>query len=118
MVTRIGGTARMSSVVIHGQTVYTQGLTARDAGDDIASQTAACLAKLDGLLADAGCERSDLVKVMIWLKSMEDFAAMNDVYDGWVHPDGRPVRACVQSALAHPSILIEIQAEAALPSDA
>jgi enamine deaminase RidA (YjgF/YER057c/UK114 family) len=39
---------------------------------------------------------------------------MNAVYDKWVLQGQQPVRACVESKLASPDVLIEIQASAAV----
>jgi len=113
-ISRLPGTARMSSAVIVNGIVYTKGITARGGPVDIAGQTRNCLDQLDDLLARAGTSRSKLIKVMIWLKDMADFEAVNAVYDAWVEPGHQPVRACVEAKLADPSLLIEVQAEASL----
>lgn len=113
-ISRLPGTARMSSAVTVNGIVYTKGITARGGPTDIEGQTQNCLDQLDALLAGAGVSRTNVVKVMIWLKDMVDFEAMNAVYDAWVAPGHQPVRACVQAGLADPSLLIEIQAEASL----
>jgi len=112
-ISRTPGNARMSSIVISKGVIYTKGITARGGPSDIAGQTQACLDQLDGLLAEAGVSKKDLLKVMIWLKDIGDIEAMNAVYDGWVDQAHLPVRACVEAALADPTLLIEIQAEAA-----
>lgn len=109
---RLAGSERMSAAVITNGFVFTQGITARGSGDDVASQTQACLDKLDEILTSAGSEKSKIIKVTIWLKTMDDFAAMNAVYDAWLAKDHLPVRACVEARLADPSLLVEIQAEA------
>lgn len=113
-ITRLAGTARMSAAVIVDGTVYTKGITARGGPADIAGQTRNCLDQLDILLEEAGVAPTNVLKVMIWLKDMADFEAMNAVYDAWVKPGHQPVRACVEARLADPSLLIEIQAEARL----
>ena len=112
-ITRHGITARMSAVVIHGDTVYTKGITARGAGPDIAAQTRNVLDQLDALLAEAGTRRERLLQMTIWLADMADFAAMNAVYDAWVPQGHQPVRACIGAGLADPSLKIEIRAIAA-----
>ena len=38
---------------------------------------------------------------------------MNSVWDAWVDTDNPPVRACVESRLAFPELLVEIMVEAA-----
>ena len=68
----------------------------------------------DEILKAAGSDRSAILKVTIWLKTMDDFDAMNRVYDEWVPKEHLPVRACVEAKLADPSLLVEIQAEACL----
>jgi len=55
-----------------------------------------------------------LLQVMIWIADTRDFDAMNEVYDQWVPQGQQPVRACVESKLASPDLLIEVQASAAL----
>ncbi|KAH8072087.1 endoribonuclease L-PSP [Aureococcus anophagefferens] len=53
----------------------------------------------------------------IWVKTMgEHFAPMNEVWNAYVAeiPDCKGVRACVESEMARPSILVEIQVVAAL----
>jgi enamine deaminase RidA (YjgF/YER057c/UK114 family) len=112
-ITRLGITDRMSAVVIHGDTVYIKGITARAAGGDITAQTRNVLDQLDALLAEAGIGRDRLLQMTIWLADMTDFAAMNAVYDAWVLKGYQPVRACVQAGLADPSLRIEIRAIAA-----
>ena len=105
---------RMSKIVVHRGTVYTSGQTAMDAGADIETQTAACLAKVDDLLQQAGTSKSRALSGTIWLKDIaRDFKGMNGVWNAWVDPDNKPVRATVQADMARPGILVEIQVTAA-----
>jgi enamine deaminase RidA (YjgF/YER057c/UK114 family) len=109
----------MSKIVKHGGTVYISGQTAADAGDSIVSQTEAVLQNTDELLQSAGTSRSHLLTASIWLKDIErDFKAFNAVWNAWVDPAEKPVRATVQSPMARDSILVEIQVTAAEPTDA
>ena len=104
---------RMSKLVVHRGIVYTSGVTKFDAGD-AGEQTAACLEQIDALLASAGTDKSRLLSCNIWLKDIAaDFAAMNEVWNGWVDAENKPARATVQSEMARPSILVEIQVTAA-----
>ena len=83
---------------------------------DIKSQTSGVLAKIDAILAEAGTSKARLLTGQIWLKDITaDFAAMNEVWNAWVDPENKPVRACVQAEMARPSILVEIQVTAATP---
>ena len=106
---------RMSKIVIHNGVVYTSGQTAGDAGDDIRSQTQATLDKVDALLKEAGTSKSRALSATIWLKDINrDFAAMNEVWNAWVDPENKPVRATVEAAMAREILLVEIQVTAAL----
>ena len=114
-ITRLGtDDPRMSKIVIHNGVVFTSGQTAADAGDDVAAQTEECLAKVDALLAEAGTNKSRALQATIWLKDINaDFKKMNAVWNAWVDPEHKPVRATVESAMARPAILVEIQVTAA-----
>ncbi len=106
----------MSKIVIHRGVVYTSGQTAADAGDCVAAQTEACLAKVDDLLREAGTSKTNALQATIWLKHIDrDFSAMNAVWNAWVDPDNKPVRATVEAAMARPAILVEVQVTAAVP---
>ncbi len=51
---------RMSQAVVHGDTVYLAGQVARDApGGSITEQTKNILDRIDGLLAEAGSDKSN-----------------------------------------------------------
>ena len=68
----------MSQTVIHSDTVYLAGQVPNDYSGDITAQTEETLAKVDGLLEEAGTDKSNLLQASIWVKTMDDFAAMNE----------------------------------------
>ena len=106
---------RMSKIVIHNGVVYTSGQTAGDAGDCIKLQTQATLDKVDALLKEAGTSKSHALSATIWLKDINrDFKGMNEVWNAWVDPENKPVRATVEAAMARDILLVEIQVTAAL----
>lgn len=109
---RHGTTTRFSDVVAHGNTVYLvevpTSLTA-----DITAQTREVLASVDGLLAKAGSDKSRLLMVTIYLQNMDDYDAMNAVWDAWVPEGTAPARACVESRLSHPGYRVEVVVTAA-----
>ena len=106
---------RMSKIVIHNGVVYTSGQTAGDAGDCVKAQTRATLDKVDALLKEAGTSKSHALSATIWLKDINrDFKAMNEVWNAWVDPENKPVRATVEAAMARDILLVEIQVTAAL----
>nr|ALS56011.1 putative endoribonuclease [uncultured bacterium EIL102C09] len=106
---------RMSQVVSHNGTVYTAGQVAHNAaGGSVTEQTKDILAAIDGLLSDAGSDKSKLLTATIWLNTMDDFAEMNAVWDTWVVAGATPCRACVESPkLASPKFTVEIMVTAA-----
>ena len=108
---------RMSKVVIHNQVVYTSGLVDLGGGS-IEEQTKTVLQEVDELLEEAGTSKSNLLTASIWLKNIDtDFAAMNEIWVDWMDPDNKPVRATVESPMARPDILVEIQVTAAVGSE-
>jgi enamine deaminase RidA (YjgF/YER057c/UK114 family) len=114
-ITRIKVGDRMSQAVVHGSTVYTAGQVAQNArGQSVTAQTQDILAAIDGLLAEAGTDKTKLISANIWLSDIGDFAEMNAVWDAWVSPGNTPARACVESKLAHPDFTVEIGVIAAV----
>jgi enamine deaminase RidA (YjgF/YER057c/UK114 family) len=83
----------MSQTVIHNGTVYISGQVDATASD-IEGQTKDVLAKVDALLQEAGTDKSQLLTASIWVKDIEnDFQGMNSVWNQWLDPDNKPVRA-------------------------
>ena len=106
---------RMSQMVIHGSTVYLAGQVARNAGGrSVAEQTTDILQIIDGLLAQAGTDKSKLLSANIWLTDISTWAAMNEVWVEWIDPANPPARATVEAKLAAPGLCIEIMVTAAL----
>lgn len=108
---------RMSKAVRHGTQVFLCGQTA--SGSDahgIAAQTRVVLERIDALLAVQGSNRSKLLSVLIHLRSMNDFAEMNSVWEAWLPHDAAPARTTVQAHLANPDLLVEMTVVAAAES--
>ena len=114
-VTRIGTERRrMSKIVIHNGTVYLCGQVAEDASADITEQTRTMLAKVDGLLEQAGSDRRHILSATVYIRDMKYFAHMNEVWDDWVIEGYSPARACVEARLARPELLVEVSVIAAV----
>jgi enamine deaminase RidA (YjgF/YER057c/UK114 family) len=105
---------RMSQAVVHGDTVYLAGQVADDTSADVAGQTRQILTKIEGLLAEAGTDKSKIISANVWLSDMSTFNEMNAVWDAWVVPGDPPARACVESRLAWPEFKVEIMVIASL----
>ena len=111
---RLGIGPRMSEVVIHGGVAYLAGQVG-EPGTSVAEQTHACLAHVDRILAEAGTDRTRMLRVQIWLADMADFDAMNAVWDAWVPAGHAPARATGEARLAAPGYRVEVIVTAALP---
>ena len=107
---------RMSRIVIHNNTVYLCGQVAEDANKDIQEQTQTMLDKVDSLLKQAGSDREHILSAIIYIKSMGQFAQMNEVWDSWVPEGHAPARACVEANMAREELLVEISVIAAIKS--
>ena len=102
MIQRFDVGPRLSEMAIHNGVVYLAGQVAEDATQGIAGQTQQVLAEIDALRAE------------IFLKDLQDFEAMNRVWDAWVPAGHAPPRATMQAHLARPGWLIEIVVTAAV----
>jgi len=103
----------MSRIVKHNGTVYLCGQVCADSEKGIKEQTETMLAKVDTLLEQAGSDRTQILSATIYIKDMQDFAGMNEVWDEWVPEGYAPARACVQASMARESLLVEISVVAA-----
>src|SRR5512144_2559942 len=70
----------ISKVVVHGDIVYTCGVTA-DPGGDIAQQTQQVLDRIDRLLRAGGTDKSRLLTAQVWLRDMSLFGPHNEVWN-------------------------------------
>lgn len=77
-------------------------------GSDIASQTRQSLTNVKRIVEAAGMTLADVVRVGVFLKDMNDFAAMNEVYGQFFTSDC-PARAAVEVARLPKDALVEIE---------
>lgn len=80
----------------------------------IAQQTERALDNLRAVLDQAGCSFADVVKTTVFLVSMDDFAAMNEVYARYF-PDPAPARSTVAVSALPKGASFEIEAIALVP---
>ncbi len=112
---RIKPGPRMSGAVVHNGIAYLAGQVAQNAaGKSVAEQTKDILGIIDGLLAEAGTDKSKLITTNIWLADIATFAEMNAAWDEWVAPGNTPARATVEAKLAAPQFTVEIMVTAAI----
>lgn len=79
----------------------------------IQAQTTRSLNNLKAILEQAGGSLQDVVKTTVFLKSMNDFAEMNKIYQQFFQSDC-PARSAVQVAKLPKDVMVEIEAIAAL----
>jgi len=104
----------MSKAVVHGDTVYLSGLVAnKTLGQGVAEQTREILEIIDGYLAQAGTDKSKLLRTNIWLTDIATWSEMNSVWTQWIDPKNPPARATVEAKLANAKAKIEIMVVAA-----
>lgn len=114
MVQRFEVGARMSEMAVHNGVCYLAGQVAAGGSTDIAGQTREVLAAIDALLAQAGTDKTHILRAQIFLADIADFPGLNAVWDSWVVAGHTPPRATVQAALARPEWKVEIVVTAAL----
>ena len=107
-----------SQATVHGGMVYCSGqigLTPSGewAASDAAGQAKQALQNLAAVLAAAGTDRNHVVRATIFLASMDDFAAVNDVYASFFDSH-RPARQCVEAQRLPKDALVEISVLAAV----
>jgi len=114
MVQRFDVGTRLSEMAVHNGVAYLAGQVAADGSQDITGQTQQVLAAIDALLARAGTDNRNLLRVEIILKDLADFPAMNAVWEAWLPAGHAPPRATVQANLAKPDWRVEMVVTAAL----
>jgi len=112
---RFGGNARLSMAVAHAGVVYLSGQVAIEArGRPVAEQAREVLRRIDGLLAEAGGQRSRLLAVNLYLADLADLPEINAIWLEWLDGADPPCRTTVEARLASPDYLLEISATAAI----
>ncbi len=80
---------------------------------DIKTQTHQVIKNMSAILLEAGASLQNVVKTTVFLKDLNDFAAMNEVYLQYFDRDP-PARSCVQVVAIPKGALIEIECIAML----
>lgn len=76
-------------------------------GEDVKEQAHFSMRNLGAVLKEAGSDYGKIVKTSIFLADMEDFTAVNEIYESYF--DGvYPARSCVQVARLPKDGLVEI----------
>ncbi len=75
---------------------------------DIIAQTTQVFENLKAVLAAAGTSLNNVVKTTVFMKDMNDFAAMNEVYAAHFG-EHKPARSAVEVARLPKDVLVEIE---------
>jgi len=81
-------------------------------GEDITAQAELVMKNVGALLAEAGCDYTNVVKTTCFLADMGDFAAFNEVYAKYFTE--KPARSCVAVKTLPKNVLCEVEVTAAL----
>ena len=73
------------------------------------AQAKQALTNLSNLLEAAGTNMDNVVKTTVFIKEMNDFSAINDVYKTFLTADF-PSRSCVEVARLPKDVMLEIEA--------
>ena len=104
-----------SQAIVAGNLVFTAGQIPLDpktmqmVEGDVAAQTERVLENIKAVLEAAGASLSSVVKTTVFLKDMNDFSAMNEVYARYFG-DHRPARSTVEVARLPRDARVEIEA--------
>lgn len=106
-----------SQAVVADNMIYTSGMipiipeTGELESGDITAQARQAISNLIALLEEAGSDAQSVVKTTVFIKDMNDFAKVNEVYAAFF-TDNYPARSCVEVARLPKDVLIEIEAVA------
>ena len=94
--------------------VFTSGIIPVDPAtgeipEGAAAQADRVFKSMSALLEEAGTSMANVVKTTVFIKNMEDFAAINEVYAKYF-PEPFPSRSCIEVARIPKDVLIEAEA--------
>ena len=78
------------------------------AGDDIKTQTKQVLKNLKAILKEADLSLKDAVKTTIFLKNMDDFSIVNEIY-AQAFGEHKPARSTIEISKLPKDVLVEIE---------
>lgn len=104
-----------SQAVEAGGLVFTSGVipivpsTGELVQGGIEEQADQAIGNLKALIEASGARIEDTVKTVVFIKDMNDFAKVNEIYSRYFHGEC-PARSCVEVARLPKDVLIEIEA--------
>ncbi|MEB3288294.1 MAG: RidA family protein [Leptolyngbya sp.] len=109
------------AVAVTGQLLFVSGQIALDPATgelvgpgDVVAQTEQVMANIQAILTAAGASFDQVVKTGVFLKDMNDFGTVNEIYAKYFGGENAPARACVEVARLPKDVAVEIECIAAL----
>lgn len=84
-------------------------VTMQKVSENIKDQTRQSLENVKAIVENAGATMNDVVRCGVFLKNMDDFMAMNEVYAEYFS-EWKPARSAVEVARLPKGVLVEIEA--------
>lgn len=103
-----------SQAILKGDMLYTSGQIAIDpktgtlVQGDIKTETTMVMENMKAVLAAAGMTWDHVLKTSIFVASMEDFAAINEVYGSYINSETAPARETVEVSNLPKYVNVEI----------
>jgi len=104
-----------SQAIVVGDMIFTSGVipivpeTGEIVTGDIKAQAKQAIGNLIALLEESGANAESVVKTTVFIKDMNDFADINEIYASFFTKN-YPARSCVEVARLPKDVLIEIEA--------
>ena len=98
-----------------GNMVFTSGqlgidMTTGALPEGVEAQAKCSLENIKSILAEAGLTMENIVKTVVFIKDMNDFAKVNAIYSQYINGEILPARSCVEVARLPKDALVEIEA--------
>ncbi len=102
------------AIALNGM-VYTSGVIpavpeTMEIPEGVEAQAVQALTNLKGLLEASGSGTDVVVKTTVFIKNMDDFGAINAIYERFFNGSFLPARSCVEVARLPKDVLLEIEA--------
>ena len=100
---------------IFGNLIFTSGQVPLDpatgaiVGENIEEQTEQVFKNIKAILEEAGSSMDKVLKATVFIKNMNDFAAMNAIYAKYFTEGTYPSRSAVEVARLPKDVLVEIE---------
>lgn len=109
-----------SQANIFGNLIFTSGqipldpATGEIVGNTVEEQTEQVFKNIKGLLEASGSSLDKVLKTTVFIKNMDDFAKMNEVYARFFTEGSYPSRSAVEVARLPKDVLVEVETVAYL----